>query len=101
MSSYSFDEVLNYSIDYEVCGCLYRVEIEIVTHSETDDELIHEVCDVMTVVRATSTTGETYDHHGWREILDKHGLEQDFWEESVEKYAYIQACLKTFEPGNA
>lgn len=97
----SFDEVLEFNLDYEVDGESYDVTVRIVSKMETDENLVQEVCDVMTVPKAVSRSGETYDHESWRELLSWLDAEQEFWETAVEKFVMIQICLKTMEPGNA
>lgn len=97
----SFDEVLEFGIEYEVNGEKYDVSVRIVSKAETDRTLVQEVCDIMTVPKAVSSTGVIHDHDSWRVLLDESGVEQLFWEEAVERFVMIQICLKTMEPGNA
>lgn len=97
----SFDDVLEFSLEYEIEDTVFDVTVRIVSKAETGDDLVQEVCDVMTVSESVSPDGATYNHETWRLLLNEHGIEQEFWEQAVEKFVLIQICLKTLEPGNA
>lgn len=101
MNSFSFDEVLEYTVEYTVFGRSFIADVRITSKTEMNDSFEQEDCDVMVVSKVTSPGGEVYDHESWRIFLSEAGLEQDFWETAVEKYVMIQVCVKSIEPGQA
>jgi hypothetical protein len=101
MAAFSFDEVLEYTIEYIVFGRSFTADVRITSKTEMNDPFEQEECDIMVVSKVTSPDGDIYDHESWRAFLSKAGLEQDFWEVAVEKYVMIQLCVKSIEPGEA